>query len=64
MFSAELKLTENRLYPPLRLMTLEDAKVALSCDVSRENKKRTVTFMGQKNVTVMRRWFSRSNTGN
>lgn len=39
MFSAELKLTENRLYPPLRLMTLEDAKVALSCDVSRENKK-------------------------
>lgn len=39
MFSTELELTENSRNPPLRSMTLEDAKVALGCDVSRENKK-------------------------
>lgn len=39
MFSTELRLTENRGDPPLRLLTLEDAKVALGCDVSRENKR-------------------------
>lgn len=39
MFSTELKHIENRGDPPLRLLTLEDAEVALSCVVSRENKK-------------------------
>lgn len=39
MFSTELKCTENRGDPPLRFLTLEDAEVALSCDVSRENKR-------------------------
>lgn len=39
MFSTELKRTENRGDPPLRFPTLEDAEVALSCDMSRENKR-------------------------
>lgn len=40
MVSTELKLTENRGDPPMRLLTLEDAEVTLSCDVSNENKRR------------------------
>lgn len=36
--STELKLTENRGDPPMRLLTLAEAEVTLSCHVSGGNK--------------------------